>query len=54
MRIIAIATAVLAAWTAAVSGGQFRSRVESVRVDVLVTQDGIPVSGLTAGRLRCA
>ena len=27
---------------------QFSSRVEAVRVDVLVTEDGVPVSDLTA------
>ena len=42
--------AIIAVLTAAGLSAQpkFSSRVESVRVDVLVTQDGIPVPGLTA------
>jgi VWFA-related protein len=44
--LIVVACAIGAA--SALAGQTFSSRVEAVRVDVLVTQDGKPVQGLTA------
>jgi VWFA-related protein len=44
--LIVVACAIAAA--GALAGQTFSSRVEAVRVDVLVTQDGKPVQGLTA------
>jgi VWFA-related protein len=39
---------IVVACASALAGQTFSSRVEAVRVDVLVTQDGKPVQGLTA------